>query len=82
MRLLSAIYEMYGQQRKMFEEKTHVCANTFIDHHSWDAYNESLDLSLHINKFKDQKVFMQICHFVIKTNFIHYALSIFKSNLQ
>lgn len=85
-RLLSAIYEMYGQQRKMFEEKTHVCANrivriyqphvrpiirgkakaktefgakigaslyegyTFIDHHSWDAYNESSDRSLHINK--------------------------------
>ena len=81
---------MYGQQRKMFEEKTHVCANrivsiypphvcpiirgkakaktefgakigaslyegyTFIDHHSWDAYNESSDLSLHINKFKER----------------------------
>ena len=89
-RLLSAIYEMYGQQRKMFEEKTHVCANrivsiyqphvrpiirgkakaktefgakigaslyegyTFIDHHSWDAYNESSDLSLHLNKFKER----------------------------
>ena len=89
-RLLTAIYEMYGQQRKMFEDKTHVCANrivsiyqphvrpivrgkakaktefgakigaslyegyTFIDHHSWDAYNESSDLSLHINKFKER----------------------------
>ena len=89
-RLLTAIYEMYGQQRKMFEDKTHVCANrivsiyqphvrpiirgkakaktefgakigaslyegyTFIDHHSWDAYNESSDLPLHINKFKER----------------------------
>ncbi len=89
-RILSAIYEMYGQQRKMFNDKAHVCANriisiyqphvrpiirgkakaktefgakigvglyegyTFIDHHSWEAYNESADLSLHINKFKER----------------------------
>lgn len=27
---------------------------TFIDHHSWDAYNESQDLELHIRKFKER----------------------------
>ena len=89
-RILSAIYEMYGQQRKMFKDKKHSCANrivsiyqphvrpivrgkakaktefgakigaglyegyTFIDHHSWEAYNESSDLLLHINKFKER----------------------------
>ena len=81
---------MYGQQRKMFKDKKHSCANrivsiyqphvrpivrgkakaktefgakigaglyegyTFIDHHSWEAYNESSDLLLHINKFKER----------------------------
>lgn len=27
---------------------------TFIDHHSWDAYNESSDLSLHVRLFKER----------------------------
>ena len=27
---------------------------TFIDHHSWDAYNESQDLELHVQKFKER----------------------------
>lgn len=27
---------------------------TFIDHHSWDAYNESTDLSLQIQLFKER----------------------------
>ena len=27
---------------------------TFIDHHSWEVYNENSDLSLHINKFKER----------------------------
>ena len=89
-RILTAIYDMYAQQRRMFEEKTHTCANrivsiyqphvrpiirgkakaktefgakigaaiyegyTFIDHHSWEAYNESSDLSLHIRRFKER----------------------------
>ena len=26
----------------------------FIDHHSWDAYNESIDLQLHIDKFMER----------------------------
>ena len=27
---------------------------TFIDHHSWDAYNEGSDLQLHIDKYKER----------------------------
>ena len=26
----------------------------FIDHHSWDAYNESSDLQVHIDKYKER----------------------------
>ena len=37
---------------------------TFIDHHSWDAYNESMDLPLHIDLYQKRfgflpKEFMQ-----------------------
>ena len=31
---------------------------TFIDHHSWDAYNENTDLKLHAEKFKDRFGFL------------------------
>lgn len=27
---------------------------TFIDHHSWNAYNEGVDLKLHIKMFKER----------------------------
>ena len=27
---------------------------TFIDHHSWDAYNESKDMKLHVKKYKER----------------------------
>lgn len=31
---------------------------TFIDHHSWDAYNECQDLELHVQKFKERFGFL------------------------
>lgn len=31
-----------------------VSGYSFIDHHSWDAYNESSDLGIHIEKFKER----------------------------
>ena len=31
-----------------------VSGYSFIDHHSWDAYNEASDLTVHIEKYKDR----------------------------
>lgn len=31
---------------------------TFVDHHSWDAYNESTDMALHINLFEKRFGFL------------------------
>ena len=89
-RILMAIFDMYAQQRNMFDKETHQCPNriisifqphvrpivrgkakaktefgakigasivdgyTFIDHHSWDAYNECTDLELQIKLFKER----------------------------
>lgn len=87
---LKAIFDMYDQQQRMYEDNTHQCKNriisifqphvrpivrgkaktptefgakigaavyegyTFIDHHSWDAYNESSDLLLQIQLFEER----------------------------
>lgn len=89
-RILGAVCTMLNQQKVMFANGTHQCADrivsifqphvrpivrgkakantefgakigasivegyTFIDHHSWDAYNESSDLSLQIQLFKER----------------------------
>lgn len=81
---------MYEQQKQMFDEKTHTCANliisiyqshirpinrgkakaktefgakigasivdgyTYIDHYSWDAYNESSDLKIHLEHYQSR----------------------------
>jgi transposase, IS5 family len=86
--LYITVLKMYNQQKKMFKEGVHVCADrivsifqphvrpivrgkarskvefgakigvsvvdgyTFIDHHSWDAYNECDDLMLHLRSYK------------------------------
>ena len=88
--VLGSVCTMLRQQKEMFANGTHQCANrivsifqphvrpivrgkakantefgakigvsvvegyTFIDHHSWDAYNESLDLPLQIQLFKER----------------------------
>ena len=88
--ILSAVFDMYHQQRTMHETGVHsipsrivsifqphirpivrgkakakvefgakigvaVCEGyTFIDHHSWEAYNESADLRLHIQRYKER----------------------------
>ena len=33
---------------------SNVSGYSFIDHHSWDAYNEASDLTVHIEKYKDR----------------------------
>lgn len=89
-RVLTAVFDMYYQQRTMHETGVHTIPNriisifqphirpivrgkakakvefgakigaavcegyTFVDHHSWDAYNESADLKLHIQKYKER----------------------------
>ena len=86
--ILSAVFDMYQQQRTMHVKGIHTIPNrivsifqphirpivrgkakskvefgakigaavcegyTFIDHHSWDAYNESSDLELQIQNYK------------------------------
>lgn len=93
-RILSAVFDMYHQQRTMHETRVHSIQNrivsifqphirpivrgkakakvefgakigvaicegySFIDHHSWEAYNESTDLKLHVQKYKERFGFL------------------------
>ena len=56
-RTIQAVIDMYHQQETMLRAKigvSIVSGYSFIDHHSWDAYNEASDLTVHIGKYKER----------------------------